>query len=285
MDGDDLAAGRTGRVGRGSANLVGVAAPGDGRPIRRRYCAPHHRRRAGRDGGHGRRPVPAAAAGRCAGGGADAMTRIVNGFVWCGLIATLAGCAAESAVPPAPVRPVLSVVVTPRTGRSLGFAGTVEPRYRASLGFKVLGRIIARDANVGDVVKQGARLAAIDPLALQFAVRAAEADLASARAQFANAEAVEGRQRTLRQQGAATDATLDAAQQARDAGAAGVARAEAALAKAQEQLRDAELRADFDGVITAVDAEIGQVVSPGQSVLTLARPDVREAVVDIPDDA
>ena len=33
--------------------------------------------------------------------------------------------------------------------------------------------------------------------------------------------------------------------------------------------------------MTAVKAEVGQVVTPGQSVLTIARPDIREAVVDL----
>ncbi|WP_292322337.1 efflux RND transporter periplasmic adaptor subunit, partial [Mesorhizobium sp.] len=36
-------------------------------------------------------------------------------------------------------------------------------------------------------------------------------------------------------------------------------------------------------VVTAVGAEVGQTVSPGQTVVTVARTDPREAVVDIPD--
>ena len=62
---------------------------------------------------------------------------------------------------------------------------------------------------------------------------------------------------------------------------ASTARARANLSKAIEQLGYAEVKADFAGVVTAVSAEVGQVVSPGQSVVTVARPDVREAVVDI----
>jgi RND family efflux transporter MFP subunit len=42
------------------------------------------------------------------------------------------------------------------------------------------------------------------------------------------------------------------------------------------------LYTDFDGVITAWHAETGQVVSPGEQVVTLARPEVKEAVVDVP---
>ncbi len=56
------------------------------------------------------------------------------------------------------------------------------------------------------------------------------------------------------------------------------------MAKSQEQLGYARLIAEFDGVITAVEAEVGQVVSPGQTVLTIARPDIREAVIDVPED-
>ena len=59
-------------------------------------------------------------------------------------------------------------------------------------------------------------------------------------------------------------------------------RAEANLTKAREQLGYAQVESDFDGVVTAVGAEVGQVVSPGQSVVTVARPDIREAVIDVP---
>ena len=59
------------------------------------------------------------------------------------------------------------------------------------------------------------------------------------------------------------------------------ARARANLAKAIEQLGYAQVKADFAGVVTAVSAEVGQVVSPGQSVVTVARLDLREAMVDI----
>jgi membrane fusion protein, multidrug efflux system len=199
------------------------------------------------------------------------------------LVLALAGCKEQKEKPP-PVRPVLSVVVAPQAGNILGFAGTIEPQYRAVLGFRVLGRIMVRHANVGDVVTKGALLAALDPVALELAVRAAAADLSNALAQLANAAATETRQRTLLEQRTTTQAQFELAQQAREAAEAGVVRARANLEKAQEQLGYAQLRSDFDGVVTAVDAEVGQVVSPGQAVMTVARPNIREAVVDVPED-
>ena len=57
----------------------------------------------------------------------------------------------------------------------------------------------------------------------------------------------------------------------------------AGLAKARDQLSYATLRADADGVVTAVSAEVGQMTVPGNTVVTLARTDIREAVIDLPD--
>lgn len=199
----------------------------------------------------------------------------------CGAL-SLAGCGEET-VPPAPIRPVLSVVVAPHTPRIVGFTGTVEPRYQVSLAFRILGRLISREVEVGDRVAAGRRLAAIDPLALDLAVRSAEAELSTARAQLANATGVEERQRTLLAQNTATRAQFEAAQEAKASAEAGMRRAEANLAKAREQLSYAELRSDTDGVVTAVGAQVGQVVSPGQAVVTVARPEIREAVLDVPE--
>lgn len=188
----------------------------------------------------------------------------------------------QPAEAPAP-RPVLSVVVAPEAARVLGFAGTVEARYRSDLGFRVLGRVTSRQANVADVVRRGQILATLDPVAYQLAVRSAQAELASATAQLENAATTEARQRTLLQQNVTTEAQFDAARQSRESAEAGVVRARANLDKATEQLGYTELRADFDGVVTAVEAQLGQVVQPGQTVMSVARPDVREAVVDLPE--
>ncbi|GEO17623.1 efflux RND transporter periplasmic adaptor subunit [Microvirga aerophila] len=195
----------------------------------------------------------------------------------------LAACQDQQhAEAPAP-RPVLSVVVAPQTVRNVGFAGTVEPRYKSDLGFRVLGRIVSRDVNVGDAVRKGQRLATLDPVTSQLAVRSAQADLASATARLENAAATETRQRTLLGQNIANPAQYDAARESRETAEAGVTSAKANLDKAEEQLGYTELRADFEGVVTATAAELGQVVQPGQTIVTVARPNIREAVVDLPD--
>lgn len=198
-------------------------------------------------------------------------------------LAALGACSKSDEKPPEIVRPVLSVVVEPRTTQTFGFAGSVEPQVSADLAFRLLGRVVSRDVKVGDIVSKGTTIAALDPTALELAVQAAKAELSNAEAQFANAAASEERQRQLLASANASQSVFDAAQQARKAAEASVERAKASLAKSQEQLGYARLFSDFDGVVTAVGAEVGQTVSPGQTVVTVARSDLREAVVDIPD--
>jgi membrane fusion protein, multidrug efflux system len=192
----------------------------------------------------------------------------------------LSGCQQETKAPE-PVRPVLSTVLESSRSDGTAAVGVVEPRFKTSLAFRVLGRLTGRPVNVGDLVTEGKTVGTIDPTALELAVRAAKAELAKAEAQLANAQATEQRKRALITSEATTKQTLDDAEQARAGAEASVARAQANLTKATEQLGYAQLKADFAGVVTAVGAEIGQVVSPGQTVLTVARPDIREAVVDI----
>ncbi|WGJ06023.1 efflux RND transporter periplasmic adaptor subunit [Brucella intermedia] len=180
-------------------------------------------------------------------------------------------------------RPVLYMVVEPKPVTQTGFAGTIEPRYSTDLAFRVLGRIINRPVQVGDLVKKDEMVAMLDPANLDLAVQSARADLASAEAQFANASASEERQRILLKGNNVSQADYDAARQARDSAHAGLEKARAGLKKAQDQRSYAVLRPDYDGVISATSAEVGQVVAAGQTVMTVARPDVREAVLDIPD--
>ncbi|TYL98798.1 efflux RND transporter periplasmic adaptor subunit [Bradyrhizobium rifense] len=206
---------------------------------------------------------------------------IVVGPLACAL--ALAGCQLETKAPE-PVRPVQSVLLEAGRADDAIAVGVVEPRYKTDLGFRVLGRLTTRPVYVGDLVHEGQTVGIIDQTALELAVRAAKGQLAKAEAQFATVRATEERQRTLITTDATTKQTLDNAEQARAGAEATVAHEQANLAKAIEQLGYSQIKADFAGVVTAVGAEVGQVVSPGQSIVTIARPDVREAVVDIGED-
>ena len=164
------------------------------------------------------------------------------------------------------------------------FASVVEARYQTQLGFQLSGRMVARDVYVGDIVRKGQRLAALDPTVTQFALSRAKADVADSKAQLSNAQGIESRQRVLVTGGNTSQATLDNAVAGLGTAKARVDQTQAALRMAEDQMGYTELHANFDGVVTAWSAEVGQYVTNGQAVVTVARPDVREAVVDIADD-
>ncbi len=197
----------------------------------------------------------------------------------------LAGCEEkkpESA--PLVIRPLLSTIVSPQVAYRLQFAGSIEPRTKAELGFRVLGRVIKRDFNVGDMVTKGQVIAMLDPLVLELSVRSAEADLSNAEAQLRNASLTERRQFQLSRVNSSTQADYENALLARESADAAVAKARANLTKTREQLSYTELHAEFDGVITAVSAEVGQVLSAGEIAFIEARPDLRDVVIDVPED-
>lgn len=191
-----------------------------------------------------------------------------------------AGCK-QGAEAPEPIRPVLSTVIEPSPSRGTSAAGIIEPRFKSDLGFRVVGRLISRPVDVGDSVAEGQTLATLDTTALELAVRSAKAELSKTEAQLASASADEDRKRRLIASNATSKQSLDSAEQARAGAEATVARAQANLTKATEQLGYAQIKAEFAGVVTAAGADVGQVVSAGQKVVTVARPDVREAVVDV----
>ena len=198
--------------------------------------------------------------------------------------AALAGCQKEEEAA-APPRPVLSLVVTPSVLPGTRFAGTVQAKVQAALGSRVAGRLVSLTVHVGDLVKKGDVLALLDATAYELAVRSARAELSSAEATLSSAVATEERQNTLLQSNAAAQAAVESAEQSREAADAGLVRARTALVKAEEQLSYTRIEAEFDGVVVATGAEVGQTLSPGEAIVTIARPDERDAVVDIPETA
>jgi RND family efflux transporter MFP subunit len=184
-----------------------------------------------------------------------------------------------------PPRPVLSIRIEPRTAAVFGpFTGAIQPRYQSTNGFQIAGRILTRNANVGDLVKAGQLLASLDPKLSLLSVKSAQANTANARATLINAQANEERKRKLLAfgTGGTTRAQVDDAIASCETAQAALDQALASLRKAQEQLGYTEIHAEYDGVISSWDAEVGQVVSAGQAVLTIARPDIKEAVFDVP---
>lgn len=196
---------------------------------------------------------------------------------------SLGGCQRNEEPAPAEiVRPVLSMIVEPRSGQELHLAGLVASQVQTDLGFRLAGRLASRSVNVGDRVSAGQIVAELDAASLELALRAARADLVSAQAQFENAHGVESRQRELLTSGTTTEANFELADLRLKLAQATLNRAEGNLGKADDHLGYARLVAEFDGVVTAVMLDPGSDLMAGQPVLTIARPELRDVVVDVP---
>ena len=199
------------------------------------------------------------------------------------LVAALAGCGA----PPAPreiVRPVqLAQVAIGATGNAAVFAGEVKPRHEADLGFRIGGKIVARTVDVGARVKKGQVLARLDPADVGLQAEAAKAQVAATETEFRFAQAEFQRYQNLFNEKFISASALDAKRNTLDANRAKYEQAKANLAVSQNQASYASLVANEDGVVTAVNAEPGQVVTAGQSVVRIAREEEREVAISVPE--
>jgi RND family efflux transporter MFP subunit len=200
------------------------------------------------------------------------------------ILLVLGGCKAEDV----PVQPQLvrTLVVTPQPiSEDRHAIGEVKPRYESDLSFRVAGKVLVRRVDVGAPVKKGDTLATLDTRDYQNRLRSAEADVASAEAELVEARGSEERQAKLLKGGWTPRAKYDAALRDFRATEAKLAAATANRDLIRDQLTYTELKADFDGVITAVGAEAGQNVNAGEMVVKLAKPDDKDAVFTIAETA
>ncbi len=160
-------------------------------------------------------------------------------------------------------------------------SGSIEPKFSSNIAFRVSGRIDQRFANVGDHVEPDQVLARIDAREQTANLDAVKAILSSAQALLTQATSNFDRQTALLKDGYTTRQTYDQAQQQLRTQQAAVDSAEAAVATAQEQLGYTALKAGVAGIITARNAETGQVVQAGQTVFTVAQDGSRDAVFDV----
>lgn len=187
--------------------------------------------------------------------------------------------------------------------------GKIEPRTQVNVSADVMGKIVKLAVREGDAVRAGQLMLQLDDSQYRSAHDQARAALASGRARQREAEAslkvAESsyrRQRALFDQRLLSQAEWDQAttayESARSAFAAAneeVARAEAAVQGAADNLRKTRFTAPFDGIVSALNVEQGEIVimgtmnNPGTEILTvsdlsrmLVRADVDETdVVDV----
>lgn len=199
-------------------------------------------------------------------------------------LGVLAGCSRPVPVEE-PVRAVkLLTVGSDRLQAVHEYAGEVRARTESRLGFRVGGKLVRREAEVGQRVQPGQLLAVLDPQDLALAVEAARAQAAAAVTQRDLAQAEFNRYRALKDQHFISGAELERREATLRAAQASLEQAQAQLAAQGNQSAYTRLLADAAGVVTAVEAEPGQVVAAGAPVVRLALDGPRDVVFAVPED-
>jgi multidrug efflux system membrane fusion protein len=200
------------------------------------------------------------------------------------VLAGLAGCSR----PPAAEEPLRSVKVI-QVGTSAydtepEYSGEVRARVESRLGFRVAGKITRRQAELGQHVQGGQVLAQLDPQDYKLAAEGARAQHAAALTNRDLAAADLKRYRELRAQNFISGADLERRESTFKAAQAQLEQAQAQLSSQGNQANYTTLVADVPGVITAIEAEPGQVVSAGTPVVRIAQDGARDVVFAVPED-
>lgn len=200
-------------------------------------------------------------------------------------VVVLAGCS-RSDTRPEPVRSVRTIVAAAApSSTTIEYAAEIRARTETRLGFRVGGKLVSRPAEVGQRVRAGQVLASLDPEDLRLGQESARAALHAAQVQHELALADHRRFKELRDQGFISGAEFERREAALKAAAAQLEQARAQAAVQRNQAAYADLTSPAGGVVVAVDAEPGAVLSPGAPVLRLAVDGPRDAVFAVPEHA
>jgi len=188
-------------------------------------------------------------------------------------------------------KPVVEEIAIVRTavigneGMAQGYtySGEVRGRFESQLAFQVTGKIIKRNVQLGSAVNAGDILMQIDARDLQQTVNSSSAQVFSAESQLRLAESNLNRYRQLLETGAVSRAQYDQYASSYEVALAGVRQASAQYAQGSNQLDYSLLIADKPGVVSTISAEIGQVVSAGQIVVTVVQDGEREVEITVPE--
>jgi RND family efflux transporter MFP subunit len=197
------------------------------------------------------------------------------------LLALLSACSEEKPVEKPRPRVFVQEVKPADYAANITLTGDVQARVQTELSFRVSGKIIQRTVDVGDRISARQVLARLDPKDLQTNVDSAQAQVVAEQAKVKQNAASFVRQQKLLPKGYTSQSEYDSAQAALRSSQSSLAAAQAQLANAREQLSYTALMSDAPGVITARQAEVGQVVQATVPIFSLAQDGERDAVFNV----
>ena len=196
----------------------------------------------------------------------------------------LAACGKTEAPPPLERAVKLMTLGQAQQSTTQSYSGEIRARIEAGLGFRVAGKLTARYVELGQHVKAGQLLADIDPQDYALSAQAAQAQLVGAQTNRDLAASDFKRYKDLFDQGFISGAELERREATLKAAQAQWEQAKAQRDVQANQASYTHLLADSAGVITSIDANVGQVLAVGQSVVRLAQDGARDLVFAVPEE-
>ncbi len=160
--------------------------------------------------------------------------------------------------------------------------GRVEAVNQATVSAQTSGRIAALPFDVNDFVEAGAVIMRFTDTEQRAALTRAEAVLEESQARYVQAEQEFERVSNMFANETVSQARFDQAKANRDAAQARLNSARGGVATAQEQLEYTVVRAPYSGIVAERHVELGELVSPGQPLITGLSLQSLRVNVDVP---
>lgn len=162
------------------------------------------------------------------------------------------------------------------------FDGRIEAVNQATVSAQTSGRIAELPFDVNDFVAAGSVIMRFTDKEQKAALARAEAALQESQARLAQTEQEFARIESVFEKGTVSRSVYDSARANRDSARARLNAARSDVTTAREQLEYTVVRAPYAGIVAARHVELGELVSPGQPLITGLSLQTLRANVDVP---
>lgn len=159
--------------------------------------------------------------------------------------------------------------------------GTIRAVHEATIGSKLLARVVELNLKAGQKVRKGEVLLRLDDTDLRAKLKQAEAALAVAEAARSQAQDDVNRLAKLLKSRAVSEQAYEQATTALKSADAELRRVTEAINEGQATLDYATIRSPMDGIVVDKKVDVGDMVSPGQMLATLLDPTRMQLVASV----
>ena len=151
-------------------------------------------------------------------------------------------------------------------------SGSLQPELRADLRAEVSAMVVKVHKENGEAVRKGDLLVSLDSAVLRDNLNSADESMRAAAQSLDGAERQFQRMKSLQSQGMVSTQGLEESENKRNAAQSEFVASKARVAAAKQQLERTEVRAPFNGVVSARKASAGDTAQIGKELIQVIDP-------------